>query len=135
MIKKIETIQHLRLEIVRRKTLSDTIEKKIKEDRNELKESLNPQNLLKNAFGNKAITTTLISGAAIFAIFFIAKKTVFKKGGGIFQQALSFILPKVASKVASEASETIFSKIKTAFYQTAPRPKKEAPYANPETEP
>jgi hypothetical protein len=125
MINRIENIQQLRLEIVRRKTLSDTLAKRIQEDKTELKESLNPSNLMKNAFGNKAITTTLVSAAVFFIILFISKKTIFKNGGGFFSKILQFIVPKVASKVASEASETFFSKIKSAFYQNGQRSKPE----------
>lgn len=114
MISKITTIQHLRLEILRRKTLSDTLTNRMQEDVRELKSSLNPMNLVKNAFSNKAITTTLISSAVVFVLTLLAKNTILKKSAGVAKSAMSYILPKVASAIASQTSQAIFSKIKSA---------------------
>jgi hypothetical protein len=119
MIGKITTVQELRLEILRRKTLSDTLTDKMKTDYKELKTSANPVNLAKNAFSNNAITTTLISSVVMFGVGYFAKNKIFSKTSGVAKSALSYIIPKVASAIASQTSQAIFSKIKTAMKSSA----------------
>jgi hypothetical protein len=115
MIQRVETIQQIRLEILRRKTLADAIKKEIKQDYKQLKESLNPLNLAKNAIGNKTIATTAIASTAFAGLLFAARKTILNKSKGIANSALGYILPKIASSIASQTSHTIFSKIKEAM--------------------
>jgi hypothetical protein len=121
MIGKITSIQELRLEILRRKTLSDSLSIKINNDYKGFKESANPLNLAKNAFSNNAITTSLISSVLMFGIGYFAKNKIFNKTSGIAKSALSFVIPKVASAIASQTSQAIFSKIKSAMQSTAKR--------------
>jgi hypothetical protein len=115
MISKIETIQHLRLEILRRKTLGNTQLEQIRNNFAELKQSLQPVNLIQNIFSNKAIVTTLLSSTAFFGLSMAARKALLRKTSGLFRSALDYIIPKLTSKIASEASETVFSKLKSAI--------------------
>jgi adenosylmethionine-8-amino-7-oxononanoate aminotransferase len=115
MINKVETIQQIRLEILRRKTLADALKKDIKTDYKELKDSLMPMNLLKNALGNKTVATTAITSTAFAGLLFAARKTILDKTKGLANSAFGFIVPKIASAIASQASQTIFSKIKEAL--------------------
>ncbi|MBA3900442.1 MAG: hypothetical protein H0X62_09575 [Bacteroidetes bacterium] len=112
MINKVETLQQIRLEILRRKTLSDSLKKAAWNDYKELKDSLNPMNLAKNALGNKTIATTAITSTAFAGLLFAARKTIKDKAKGLANSALGMIFPKIASTVASQVSETVFSKIK-----------------------
>jgi hypothetical protein len=115
MINDIENIQQLRLEILRRKTLSDTLMRDIKTDYKELKESLKPMNLAKNAFSNKTVATTAISSTALAGILFAARKMIMKKGKGLANSAVGLILPKIASAIASQAGQAIFAKLRGAI--------------------
>lgn len=115
MIGKIETIQHLRLEILRRKTFSNRQLEEIKSNFNELKQSLQPLNLFKNIMSNKAIATTLLSSTAFITLSMTARKLLLRKTSGMAKTALNYIIPKLTSKIASEASQNIFSKLKSAF--------------------
>ncbi|HET6244738.1 MAG: hypothetical protein H0V01_02795 [Bacteroidetes bacterium] len=115
MISKIVTIQHLRLEILRRKTLGKKQTELIKNDFQELKHSLGPLNLVQNAFTNKAITTTLLSSTAFFTLSVTARNALLNKTSGIIKDALGYILPKVTSKISSELSHIAFSKLKAIF--------------------
>ncbi len=115
MISKIVTIQHLRLEILRRKTLSKRQLEEINNDFKDLKKSLAPLNLAQNALSNKAITTTLLSSTAFFTLSVAARNALLNKTSGVFKNALNYILPKVTSQIASEFSQTVFSKLKDTF--------------------
>lgn len=117
MVNDIKTVNQLKLEILRRKTLSDTLKSTISSDFKELKESLKPMNLAKNAISNKTVATTALASTAFASLIFAARKTILKNTKGLANSALSFILPKIASTIASQASSTIFSKIKDAFRQ------------------
>ncbi|MDQ3193292.1 MAG: hypothetical protein M3Q58_17045 [Bacteroidota bacterium] len=115
MISKIVSIQHLRLEILRRKTLSDKQLKEIKSDFQELKNSLSPINLAQNALSNKAISTTLLSSTAFFTLSVAARNAMINKTSGVVNKAMNYILPKVTSQIASELSNVVFSKLKATF--------------------
>jgi hypothetical protein len=112
MIGKISTIQHLRLEILRRKTLAKKQEGDIKESISELKESLKPMNLVKNALTNRKIAVGIISTLAAFGISMTIRKKILSKTSGGFKEVLNKLLPMIASKLASSISESTFQQIR-----------------------
>jgi hypothetical protein len=117
MINKISNIEELRAEKVRLQVKKAALEEAIKDDIHEIKESLNPMNLLKskvhhikngeNGMGNKLLGTSLS-----FGLDFLITRLLFKKSGFLKKTIMSLLIHNIGSKVLTNKSGSIISAVK-----------------------
>ena len=117
MINKISNIEELRAEKVRLQVKKAALEEAIKDDIHEIKESLNPMNLLKSKVnhaknGENGTMNKLLGTSLSFGLDFLITRLLFKKSGFLKKTIMSLLIHNVGSKVLTNKSGSIISAVK-----------------------